>query len=102
MELWSLSSMGAITLGDSHMSDIFVRMRSRRASFLVGFFMICFKVKCLSKGETGHLLESPSKNIPSFGYLYFKSYITNPSFVMKLNSLAGFLLEYIVSLGLGF
>ena len=69
MELWSLSPMGAITLGESHVSDILVRIRSRTASFLVGCFTIYFKVKCLNKNETGHLLKSPSTEIPAFGYL---------------------------------
>ena len=51
------------------MSDILVRIRSRTALFPVGFFTICLNGKCLSKDETGHLLKSPSKSIPAFGYL---------------------------------
>ena len=65
--------MGAITLRESHVSDLLVRIRSRTAFCLVGCFTICFTicfiVKCLNNNETGDLLKSPSKNIPAFAYL---------------------------------
>ena len=51
------------------MFDMLARIKSRIASFRVGFLTICLNVKCLSRDDTGHLLKSPSKKIPAFGYL---------------------------------
>ena len=67
-ELWSLSPIGEVTNAGLQQADIFVRIRSRATFFLVGFLTICFSPKCLSNAETGHLLKSPTRKIPAFGY----------------------------------
>ena len=66
-ELWSLRPTGGITKGMLQKSDMFVKIKSKIAFPLVGCLTICFKVKCLSIVETGHLLKSPTNIIIAFG-----------------------------------
>ena len=54
---------------------MFVTINSNITSSLVGSFTICFNKKCLHKAENGHLLKSPTRKTPAFGY--FASAMTN-------------------------
>jgi hypothetical protein len=69
-ELWSLRPSGAIILTGEQTSLIFVKIKFNVASFLVGALTICFREKCLSRDEIGHLhVESPTRKMPAFGYM---------------------------------
>jgi hypothetical protein len=68
-ELWSLRPSGAMILTGEQTSLIFVKIKSNSASFLVGALTICFREKCLSRDEIGHLLKSPTRKMPAIGYM---------------------------------